>query len=110
MSITAKFQAVSSDRMSNKQYHAWGKPNWWLCIEGHNVKGFARLSEQTRGDSLLNCDAEFTFPAPGDYTVFTGVGPNNKHGIREIGTLRVYADGTTLYNPTPDARKIDDPA
>lgn len=71
-----KIRIESSDRMSNTKYHAYGKPNWWARI-GYDQ--FLAIP-QVRGDVQLEVDVE----VPDDTeAIYIGVGPRNKHGIRE---------------------------
>lgn len=70
-----KARIVVNDRMSNRQYHAAGKPNWWIRIGEGN---FADCP-QTRGDQKLNVVVELP---EGTKKVFVGCGPKGTHGIR----------------------------
>ncbi len=67
---------VRSSGMSNRQYHAAGKPTWWLRRTDVGRGGFVGIGHK-RGDSEF--DEQLTL-APGRYTL--GVGPSGRYGVR----------------------------
>ena len=73
----------SQSRMSNRQYHAWGKPTWWARIGSGDNAVFLPIG-RVRGDYYLDVEGE----VPDDTTeIHIGVGPRNKYGVRE--TIRI---------------------
>lgn len=72
-------------RMSNTQFHAAGKPNWW--VRNADTNEFLQVPH-TRGDQAFSFDA--TNVKAGRYVV--GVGPNNKHGVRYTNTVASDAE------------------
>lgn len=67
-------------RMSNTQFHAAGRPNWW--VRNADTNEFLQVP-YTRGDEVFSFEAASV--KAGNYVV--GVGPNNKHGIRYKATV-----------------------
>lgn len=65
----------TSVRMSNRQYHAAGKPRWWVRVP--NTGSFYAIDD-VRGDDYLDVEV----PVPPGTTLEAGCGPNNKHGMR----------------------------
>lgn len=76
----------SSDRMSNRQWHAHREPMWWARIGSGNAARFLDIG-RVRGDDTL--DVAVDVP-DGTTAVAIGVGPANRYGIRE--TVSVAAD------------------
>jgi len=65
--------------MSNRQYHAYGKPTWWARVGSGESAQFLRIP-RTRGDEDLSCTVEVDDDVK---EIYIGVGPNNQHGVRE---------------------------
>ena len=73
----------SKSRMSNRQYHIHGKPTWWARIGSGDNAVFLPIG-RVRGDNYLDVEVE----VPEDTElVYIGVGPRNRHGVRE--TIRI---------------------
>ena len=69
----------SSDRMSNRQYHGAGKPNWWARVGKGDSAKFLKIGS-VRGDDRL----DVTIEVNDDITeIAIGAGPNNRYGVRE---------------------------
>ena len=65
--------------MSNRQYHAYGCPRWWARVGSGDNARFLDIPK-VRGDNDLRCTVEVEDDVP---VIYIGVGPNNKHGVRE---------------------------
>ena len=71
--------AKSTQRMSNTQYHRWGKPKWWAKTPG--TGNFLDLP-YTRADEYLLA----LLSVPPGTVIEIGAGPRSSHGVRETIT------------------------
>ena len=73
-----KVKIESSGRMSNRQYHANGKPNWWARVGSNDSVKWLEVG-RVRGDDYLAVEVE----VPDTTTeIHIGCGPKG-HGKRE---------------------------
>jgi len=75
---------TSEIRMSNRQYHNYGRPTWWARIGGNFLK-----ITWTRGDDYLAFDYTIPEDAEGAIEIHIGAGPNTRYGRRETVTLEI---------------------
>lgn len=78
-----------SGQMSNRGYHAAGKPCWWTRV-GSTFLDIPRV----RGDQCLDRDVTVDTTG-GPVTVAYGVGPRD-NGVRE--TVTIHPDGRAEYS------------
>jgi hypothetical protein len=76
----AKYRIQSAGRMSNRQYHAQGKPTWWARIGSGDDARFVTLP-RIRGDEKLNVIV--SLDAEDDLHIGVGKGDG---GVRETVT------------------------
>lgn len=87
-----KVRIICHARMSNRMWHRWGKPYWWVRVGSGPTAEFLPVP-RIRGDDEF--DAVVCVP-DGVTEVTVGVGPRD-HGIRELIQL-------------PETRRIDSQA
>lgn len=83
----AKIRVKSDNRMSNTRYHASGKPCWWIRI-GDTFLDIPRV----RGDEYLDVTIDVDRHPTERIMVYYGVGPKDRHGVRESMYVRSKAE------------------
>lgn len=81
----ANIRLKSDDRMSNRQYHAQGKPTWWARIGDRFID-----IPYTRGDDILDAVVVVERHPTQDQIIDYGCG-SRSHGVRERMTVRSVA-------------------
>lgn len=73
-----KSRLKSTDRMSNKGYHANGRPTWWARIGSGDSAKFLDIP-RVRGDEYLNVIVD----VPPGTRVYCGAGKGTHKTVRE---------------------------
>jgi len=68
----------TTDRMSNKGYHANGKPTWWARVGAGGDAKFLQIP-WTRGDDYLDCIVD----VPPGTEVYCGAGKGSHKTVRQ---------------------------
>lgn len=77
-----KVKLQSRKSMSNRSYHAEGKPTWWVRIGSGNSATFVDI-HRMRGDENLNVEVEVP---NGTEEIHFGCGPKGS-GVRYVWRL-----------------------
>jgi hypothetical protein len=78
-----KMNLKSNGKMSNRQYHANGKPRWWARVGSGAGAEFLEIDD-VRGDEYLDVVVEVDDDVK---EISIGVGPRGSHGVRETVTV-----------------------